>query len=66
MLLRKEAKADEFEPPSKVNNLKTTLQKAGRLMNFYHYKGTGLPKQTDLMHTTRPLLRWHGTEPWLS
>jgi carboxymethylenebutenolidase len=35
------AENDEFEPPANVNELKESLQRAGRLVTFYTYPGTG-------------------------
>jgi carboxymethylenebutenolidase len=35
------AEHDEFEPPSNVDGLEESLQRAGRPVTFYRYSGTG-------------------------
>lgn len=35
------AEEDEFEPQSSVDNLEESLKRAGRLVTFYRYSGTG-------------------------
>lgn len=64
------AENDPYEPPSNVNELEESLQRAGRPVTFYRYPGTGHwffePDRTEAYNQAAATLAWERTLTFLS
>jgi len=63
------AENDEFEPLSSVDELEESLRRAGRLVTFYRYSGTGHwfcePDRTQAYNQAAASLAWDRTLAFL-
>jgi carboxymethylenebutenolidase len=64
------ADADPYEPASNVNELETSLRRAGRPVSFHRYQGTGHwffePDRRDAFNQAAATLAWERTLAFLS
>ncbi|MFZ1683345.1 MAG: dienelactone hydrolase family protein [Candidatus Zixiibacteriota bacterium] len=63
------AEVDQFEPPSEVDRLRENLTRAGRMVSFYVYPGTGHwffePDRVDAFNKAAAELAWSRTLAFL-
>jgi carboxymethylenebutenolidase len=63
------AETDAFEPQSEVDSLEASLRQVGRLVTFYHYRGTGHeffePDRTQAYNQAAVSLAWERTLAFL-
>jgi carboxymethylenebutenolidase len=63
------ADQDEYEPQSNVDDLESSLKRAGRPVTFYHYSGTGHwffePDRTQAYNPAAASLAWDRTLAFL-